>query len=330
MADTNVDFSTKYSLSSLLNNLLRLNQNSMEIMNKLSDITTSNADQVEIDVIDANNTIRKVYVPSYGQIKSEISRLDNNIKQLSGIGDSNANVQLEDGSFRKLLLSNLKLEGNTITKMTSPTAFDSKSNWFFESFLNPLLYVSFDFTGQIPSDTERCKVQRFILNVDNQSKRNVWSNSIAGKSNLDYVKFFQLLLKHNITYFLDEDVIDMPPRDLRYYGSFKVLNITDNDITEQVDGVNWTKRKFQIQLNTLNYNDAISEYSKTQQLKIGDSLVITGEGTHNNTKYQITNIDLDTGDTVVSILDVLLFPLSLASLSFSKVIVIELSVSVTF
>ena len=83
MADTNTDFSTKYSLSSLLNNLLRLNQNSMEIMNKLSDITTSSADQVEIDVIDENNTIRKVFVPSYGQLKSEITRLDNNIQQLA-------------------------------------------------------------------------------------------------------------------------------------------------------------------------------------------------------------------------------------------------------
>ena len=74
MADTNIDFSTKYSLSSLLNNLLRVNQNSLEIMNKLSDITTTDSDVVEIDVIDENNQISKVFVPSYGQIKADINR----------------------------------------------------------------------------------------------------------------------------------------------------------------------------------------------------------------------------------------------------------------
>jgi hypothetical protein len=298
MADTNVDFSTKYSLSSLMNNLLRVNQNALEVMNKLSDITTTDSETVEIEVIDANNQINKVYVPSYGQLKSEINRLDNNIKQLSGIGDSNANVQLEDGSFRKLMLSNLKLEGNSIKRIASPTQFESKSNWFFESFLNPLLYVSFNFTGQIPADTERCKVQRFILNIDTQNKLNIWNNSLDGASDLDYIKFFQLLLKNNITYFLDEDVVDLPPRDIRFYGSFNVLRIIDNLVDDQVDSATFTKRKFKIQLDTLNYNDALSEYSKTQQLKIGDTIVIVGDGTNNNTRFQVTNIDLEAGNII--------------------------------
>jgi len=298
MADTNIDFSTKYSLSSLLNNLLRINQNSLEILNKLSNITTTDADMVEIDVLDSNNQVSKIYVPSYGQIKADINRIDNNIKQISGIGDSNANVQLEDGSFRKLIQSNLMIEGNTLTQMNLPTTFESKTNWFFESFLNPLLYVSFNFTGQIPSDTERCKVQRFILNITTPLQLNVWNNSINKKSNLDYVTFFQLLLANNITYFLDEDVVDMPPRDLRYYGAFIANRVFDDDVITLVDGVSTSKRKFRIQLNTVNYNDSTSEYSKTQQLKIGDSIVIVTEGTQKNTRYQITNIDLDNGNVV--------------------------------
>ena len=298
MADTNIDFSTKYSLSSLVNNLLRVNQNALEVMNKLSDITTSDSETVEIEVIDNNNQISKVFVPSYGQLKSEINRLDNNIKQISGIGDANSNVQLEDGSFRKIMLANLKIEGNTIDRIASPTQFESKSNWFFESFLNPLLYVSFDFTGQIPSDTERCKVQRFILNLDNRSKLNIWNNFLDNASNLNYVDFFQLLLKNNITYFLDEDVTDLPPRDIRFYGSFNVLRVLDNLIDEDIDGATFTKRKFKIQLDTLNYNDAVSEYSKTQQLKIGDTIVIVGDNTNNNTRFQVTNIDLEAGNII--------------------------------
>ena len=298
MADNNIDFSTKYSLSTLINNLLRINSNGLEIINKLSDVTSTDADIVEIDVVDENNQISKVFVPSYGQLKADINRLDNNIKQLSGIGESNANVQLQDGSFRKLILSNLKLEGNTIQTIDTPSNFESKTNWFFESFLNPLLYVSFNFTNQIPADTERCKLQRFILNIDNTNKQNVWNNSLNKANNLDYVTFFQLLLNNNITYFLDEDVIDMPPRDIRFYGDFKVQRVFDDVVESIVDGVTQQKRRFRFQLNTINYTDATSEFQFTQQLKIGDNLVVSGEGTSENTKYEIINIDEDSGNIV--------------------------------
>ena len=298
MANSNIDYTTQYSLSSLLDNLLRVNQNSLEIMNKLSNITTTDSDVVEVDVIDSNNQISKVFVPSYGQIKADINRLNANVKQLAGVGESNANVQLEDGSFRKLILSNLQLEGKTIKNISSPTTFETKTNWFFEQFLNPLLYISFDFTGQIPSETERCKVQRFILNLSNTSQQNIWKNLISGKSNLDYVDFFQLLLKHNISYFLDEDIIDTPPRDLRFYGNFTVLRVFDDVVNELVDGATFTKRLFKIQLNTMNYNDSTSEYKKTQQLKIGDTFIITKADKAATTRYQITNIDLDDGNII--------------------------------
>jgi len=298
MANSNIDYTTQYSLSSLLDNLLRVNQNSLEIMNKLSNITTTDSDVVEIDVIDSNNQISKVFVPSYGQIKADINRLNENVKQLSGIGDANANVQLEDGSFRKLMLANLQLEGKTIKNIAAPTTFETKTNWFFEQFLNPLLYISFDFTGQIPSQTERCKVQRFILNLSTTAQANVWKNLINGKSNLGYVDFFQLLLQHNITYFLDEDIIDTPPRDLRFSGDFTVLQVFDDAVTEIIDGAAFTKRLFKIQLNTLNYNDSTSEYKKTQQLKLGDSFIIVNEGKDSTTRYQITNIDTDGGNIV--------------------------------
>lgn len=294
----NTDFSAKNSLSTLINNLLRINQNGLEILNKLSDITTSNSEVVEIDVIDENNQINKVFVPSYGQIRSEINRLDNNIKQLSGIGESNANIQLQDGSFRKLILSNLQLEGSTIDSINSPTNFESKTNWFFESFLNPLLYVSFNFTNQIPSDTERCKVQRFILNLDTDTKINIWKNELNKSSNLDYVSFFQLLLNNGITYFLDEDVVDMPPREIRYFGDFIVQRIFDDIVESEINGVASKKRRVKFQLDSINYNDALSEFQKTQQLKIGDYLIVSGEESNRNTKYQIINIDEEIGNVI--------------------------------
>jgi len=54
----------------------------LEFENKNTDLTVSWGIEQE-----------KVYVPSYGQIKADINRLDTNIQQLSGIGDSNAKIK---------------------------------------------------------------------------------------------------------------------------------------------------------------------------------------------------------------------------------------------
>ena len=63
---------TKYSLTTLLNDLLKLQNNGYQIITKLSDVVSSNADTVEIDVADSNGVIQKVYVPSFGSLKQQI------------------------------------------------------------------------------------------------------------------------------------------------------------------------------------------------------------------------------------------------------------------
>ena len=143
----------------------------------------------------------------------------------------------------------------------------------FESFLNPLLYVSFDFTNQIPADTERCKVQRFILNIDTTNQQNVWNAQLNKANNLDYVNFFNILLNNNITYFLDEDVIDLPPREIRFFGDFTTQRVFDDLVESEVDGVTTQKRRFRFQLNTLNYNDSTSEFTFTQQLSLSIKII---------------------------------------------------------
>ena len=90
----------------------------------------------------------------------------------------------------------------------------------------------------------------------------------------------------------------MPPRDIRFYGDFKVQRVFDDVVESLVDGVTQQKRRFRFQLNTINYTDATSEFQFTQQLKIGDNLVVSGEGTSENTKYEIINIDEDSGNIV--------------------------------
>jgi hypothetical protein len=283
---------TKYSLTTLLNNLLKLQNNGYQIITKLSDVVSSNADVVEVDVMDGSGIIQKVYVPSYGSIKNQLVKLENDIKSISGIGDTSSSVQLSDGSFRKILISSLQKEAADIKSMQLPTTFAKKENWFFESFMNPLLYVSFDLTNQIKFETEKIEVARYILNLDTDEKLRIFNTKFFRKSDVKFQEFVKTLLDYDIKFFLDKDMIDMPARTLRFSGNFTVTNIFDDTISETVNNSTVQKRVLRVKLDKLTYDDSQSNYLSTQQLKIGDSLVVNSE--RNNTRYEIINIEPST------------------------------------
>ena len=288
---------TKYSLTTLLNDLLKLQNNGYQIITKLSDVVSSNADTVEIDVTDSNGIIQKVYVPSFGSLKQQIVQLENNIKQISGIGEGDTSVQMSDGSFRKILVSSLQQEAQNINTLASPLNFNTKENWFFESFLNPLLYVSFDLTNQIKYNTENVEVARYILNLDTVDKQNLFSRDFLNKSDINYQSFVKSVIDNNISYFLDKSVIDMPPRTLRYNGDFLVMNVNDTTITQTINNAQVQKRALQLQLDKLVYNDNQSEYLGTMSLKIGDFIIVNSE--RKNTRFKI--IGIETTNSTVSV-----------------------------
>jgi hypothetical protein len=283
---------TKYSLTTLLSNLLKLQNNGYQIITSLSDVVSSSSDTVGVDVMDSTGVIQKVYIPSYGSLKNQLVKLESDIKNISGIGDTTSSVQLSDGTFRKILVSSLQKEAEDIKSMSVPTNFNKRENWFFESFMNPLLYVSFDLTGQVKYETENIEVARYILNLDSDQKVRVFNQNFNGKSDIAFEKFVKTILDNNITFFLDKEVIDMPPRKLRFSGNFTVTNMTDVTVDETIDSATFQKRILRLQLDTLFYNDSQSRFQKTQQLKIGDSLVVN-KGLK-NTRYKITSIDSST------------------------------------
>jgi hypothetical protein len=292
---------TKYSLTTLLNNLLKLQNNSYQIVTKLSDVVSSNADTVAIDVMDGSGTIQKVYVPSFGSLKNQLVKMEQDIKSLAAVGDTNTSVQLSDGTFRKILISSLQKEAADIKAMPVPKNFYKKENWFFESFLNPLLYVTFNLTGQVKADTENIEVARYLLNLDTPEKLKIFNERFNGNSNIKFAEFVQILLDNGISYFLDQEVIDMPPRTIRYSGDFTVMNVFDDTVTETINSANVQKRVLRVQLDKLTYNDNLSQYKGTQQLKVGDSLTVNLNA--QNTRYEITQVEASSRTVTVRLVE---------------------------
>lgn len=286
-----------YSLTKLLNDLVAMQANSLEIINALSSATTSSSDTVEVKILDtstgATGSLTSVTIPSFGYIKNQIQVLNDTVKNMSGIGNGTSNIRLADGSFRKILVSNLQKEASNIARLDKPTSFNKKENWFFESFLNPLLYVSFNLSNQLKYNTENVEVSRYILNLDTATKLNIFNTNFLGKSDIKFSTFSKILADNNIKYFLDKQIVPIEPRTLRYYGDFSVTDVKDETLTITTAlGTTAYTKALSVKLDKLTYTDSISDYINTQQLKIGDYLVVNN--TNKTTRYEIIAFDLST------------------------------------
>jgi hypothetical protein len=289
------------SISTLLPELLRLFNNSLESFEKVNQAITSNRDSVTVDIQNSDGTISKVTVPSFGFLKNQIDTLQSNVNTITNVTGAGSSIRLSDGTFRKLVLAKLPAEAQDLTSLNSVNQFGFKSNWFFESLINPLLYVTFDVTGQVPIDTERAIIKRYILDLNTQSKVNFFSSSYKGRSDVNYDKFLQDIVERNISYVLDEAVTDLPPREKRFSGRFSVTRISTVDFTQTVNGVTQTTQKKLYKLNKLFYSDTEAGFPDTLQLKVGDSLEVVSNPV--DTRYQVLQVDSSTNSVILDLVE---------------------------
>lgn len=289
------------SISTMLPELLRLFNNSLESFEKVNQAITSSNESVTINIQNNDGTNSRVTIPSFGFLKNSVDRLQNNIDTITNVGGQNSSIRLSDGTFRKLVLAKLPTEAQDLTSINSIENFNIKPNWFFEELINPLLYVSFDLTGQVPIDTERAIIQRYILNTNTQSKINFFNNTYNGRADINYDDFLQQIVERNVSYVLDEDVVDLPPRVKRYTGTFSVLRISDVTSTDVVNGATVTTQRKQYKLNKIFYTDTEADFDDTVQLSVGDSLEVMSNPI--STRYKVTNVDSSTNTVIIELVE---------------------------
>ena len=287
--------STNNSLTQFLEQLLRIQKNSMEIVGKLTEVTTSTADTVTIQQEDQYGTVQNYELPTIGALKNDISRIDNNFNSLIGQNGESVTVRLADGSFRKIIQANLFKEPKKIGTLLVPSVFNRKNNWFFESFLNPLLYVSFDISNYVEYNTQQVSYKRMIINCDTDEKKQYFDSLLKSRNDIDYDTLLKDLSSRNINYFVDEDIANLPVSIARYSGTFDVISYKDETVpVVQTNGTTIEEKVRKYQLNTLKYTDNLQNFKNTEILKPGDSLEV-GQ----STRYQITTVDNSNNSIIV-------------------------------
>jgi hypothetical protein len=294
--------SANNSISQLLEQFIELYNNSLSTFEKTNEAITTDKETVAIDLYDPKNgSVKTIQIPSFGFLKREIDRLSGNLDALSGNTSTTANVRLKDGSYRRVLTSKLQGPAPTITNLAAPTSFKTKANDFFEDFLNPLLTVSLDVSGQIPTSTEKAYIERYVFDSNDVNSIQAFNSTYKGNNNIDYDTFISDLAQNNYVYRLDASSIDMPVRSMTYYGDFDVLGVDTAEKTQVVDGVTQTSNVRLFTLNQLTYSDSSKTLQETETLKVGDFLVVNS-GNY-ATRYKITALNTDTLQAELDIIE---------------------------
>lgn len=280
---------TQNSISSLVAQFLRLQKNALEIINGLNEVATSTNDTVEIQLLDELGFPSTASIPAYGYLRGQIQRLDSNIQALAGLGENFSSIRNPDGTYTPIFKAEPLRDPLPLTNLSVPSTFATKDNWFFESFLSPLLYVNIDVTGQIPNSADRIVVKRIIANTLTDVQKSFFDQNLSGRNDITEQDFINSLGSAGIGYFIDEDTIPLPLRQIRYVGYFSVLQIFDSVVATtdaNNQSVQETRRNYR--LNTLNYTDTSSGITDGKTLAVNDYL-LTADGS----TYQIVSVNVD-------------------------------------
>ena len=278
------------SISHILEQFLELNTNALETFERINEAITTDKQTVTIDLFNSDtNKTSKIQIPAFGFLKREIERLDKNISSISGLDSSSAHVRLKDGSYRRIHTARLNGPSKSVKTLNTPTEFSTKLNEFFEDFLNPLLTVSLDVTGQLPTDIERVYIERFIFDDKDANSVQLFDELYKGSNSIKHDSFLKELKLKKAKYIVDGSIEDMPTRDVQYKGHFDVVKIDNAQKTKVINGVSGSSTVKLFKLNKLSYSDASKSMNDTEVLKVNDSLIVNSGSL--STRYKITSID---------------------------------------
>lgn len=288
--------SSSNSYHTVAEQVINFNNNVVDLLSKINKLVSSSDPTVTVNITDGSGIARQFNLPSFGFLKSEIDRLNNNINSIYSINDGGALIQPTNGTkFKKIVTVDLNREPNDISNLGILSTFKNKKNWFFDSLLNPQLFIELDLSGQVENNVRKILCRRYIPEFAQdtsgnftplgQSALNSFNNLFRSKNTFTLEEFETwhqntpgLIEPLNPNY--DEQSFDLDPNKLEYDGLFTVLRIEEDTLN----------KKLWYHVDTLDYirNNANNDIGDIRQLSINDEMIINTP--ISTTRYKIVEI----------------------------------------
>lgn len=301
------------SLNDQTAQMMRQNQNVLELLTKIDQAVNSNESYVSVKTVDATGKETVAQIPTVGFFKQKLDQLTKMVKLLAGMDGNPAALQIANNSFKRIIAADLNDEPKSIPELGIVSTFKTDPNWIFDSFLNPRISVELDLTNKIDEDTRTILSRRFIvefdkvvtvddngnedvvLTTDGDARKLEFEQKYLGKTNIDMVEFVTWLDSPGLVNRVDDTLIDqdyfrIEPNRLQYKGDFTISS-TD------LDTVN---KKLWYILDTLTYYDVsdLTTSPKPIDLKIGDLIKVnpTSADTKSTSVYKVVEISTITSE----------------------------------
>ena len=258
--------------NSYAENLKKLTETSADIIAIASGINEAMAgNDAEVNISE------DVSLPSFSNIVKRVERAENTISKFT---QGKGVVETDDGTYRKIKVTNVSRPPETISSLEFSNAFNVDPNWFFESLQYPRCTVSIDLTDKIDEDSDRVYVTRIILDRSNTDILDYYNANIANKP-VGYATLITMLEKDSITYKEDKDEIKLPLTYERYYGEFRIVN------TKLIQDNKGVSRLWYF-LDTLSYSE-VNEAGIA--VSTGNILSVNDKVRFNNSLYSVLEVD---------------------------------------
>ena len=287
------------SFPKVADQIISFNKNVIDSLSKINTLVTSSDPSVTVSIIDTSGVTRQFNLPTVGFLKSEIDRLNNNINSIYSINEAGALIQPVNGTkFKKVVTVDLNKEPNDIGDLSPVTFFKSGKNWFFDSMLNPQIFIELDLSNKVENNVRKIVCRRYIPEFERDSNGTLTTN---GQKALDS---FNLLFRNKSDFTLeayltwhettagvlspfnpnyDEQMFDLEPNIVEYDGTFTVLKVEEDTLN----------KKLFYHLNSLTYvknqmgqmGDIIQQ---EKELAVGDEMIINTPASY--TRYKILEI----------------------------------------
>jgi hypothetical protein len=288
--------SDKNTLSDYLAELGVDINNMQEFLNKLSMMLTTSSDSVSVNQTLQDGTAKTFIVPSFAYLTNKVNAIDTKFNSLLTGNANRVGVVDENGQMRSFELQDISsvitdLDSVSSKVITTPTNFNYKPNWFFESFLNPLLYTDLPVDNIATSDIDTFDVLRVILTSNVQADFDYFDGTYKGKNNINYTALIKDLSARAIPYFEDSNSTTIPPSQNKVAGTFDILSMLSDTTATVVLDETQTSTVTKYVLNTLRYMEKATNSPNgvvQRTLKVGDLLITT-----DNSEYKINAVDIN-------------------------------------
>lgn len=261
------------SLDNLLANMYRSNENFLKFIDALQQSYVDKKESVEFSWTDSDGNIVTKTVPSLSNLISDIKNIKRTNEESFNYSNRSISVKTFDGEVRRFVVSEPQQNPTTFNFPKIIENFSIKENIIKDKLIDPYTSV------EIPIDSvtyplySKFYYLKLVINNDDNSI-SVFNNSFKGKI-VNYSDCIKILEENSVVYDRNSGMVDFLPKVLKNVGSFSVLSIKREKISDTKEDIVYT-------LSSIRYRNADG---RDLNLKVGDKLI-----NNRTTIYEVTNI----------------------------------------